>query len=73
MTHSYFIPIIHILISLLLTTLIFLQTNTDDESRNNILSTTNMEKRGWEKTAFYLTISVLAIFLLSSILQTFLT
>lgn len=64
--------IIQIVLSILLSTLIFLQSNGDTESRSNILSTTTVEKRGWEKVMFNFTIFIIAIFLISSIIQTLL-
>ena len=62
--------IIQIILSIFLTVLIFLQSNGDTESRSNILSTTTVEKRGWEKVMFNFTIFVIVIFLISSIIQT---
>lgn len=62
--------IIQIILSLVLATLIFLQSNGDSESRSNIMSTTNFEKRGWEKVIFNITIAVIVLFLISSIIQT---
>jgi len=62
--------IIQIILSLVLATLIFLQSNGDSESRSNIMSTTNFEKRGWEKVTFNITIAVIVLFLISSIIQT---
>jgi len=62
--------IIQIVLSLVLATLIFLQSNGDSESRSNIMSTTNFEKRGWEKVTFNITIAVIVLFLISSIIQT---
>lgn len=62
--------IIQIILSLILATLIFLQSNGDTESRSNIMSSTNFEKRGWEKVMFNLTIVVIVLFLASSIIQT---
>ncbi|MDD4785517.1 MAG: preprotein translocase subunit SecG [Candidatus Shapirobacteria bacterium] len=62
--------IIQIILSILLSTLIFLQSNGDTESRSNILSTTTVEKRGWEKIMFDFTIFIIVIFLISSIIQT---
>ena len=62
--------IIQIVLSILLTVLIFLQSNGDTESRSNILSITTVEKRGWEKVMFNFTIAVIAVFLISSIIQT---
>lgn len=64
------LTIIQIILSLILATLIFLQSNGDTESRSNIMSTTNMEKRGWEKVMFNFTIFVIVLFLISSIIQT---
>lgn len=62
--------IIQIVLSILLSALIFLQSNGDTESRSNILSTTTVEKRGWEKVMFNFTIFIIVIFLISSIIQT---
>ncbi|MDD3002776.1 MAG: preprotein translocase subunit SecG [Candidatus Shapirobacteria bacterium] len=64
--------IIQIILSILLSALIFLQSNGDTESRSNILSTTTVEKRGWEKIMFNFTIFTIALFLISSIIQTLL-
>lgn len=64
--------IIQIILSILLSTLIFLQSNGDTESRSNILSTTTVEKRGWEKVMFDFTIFIIVIFLISSVIQTLL-
>lgn len=64
--------IIQIILSILLSALIFLQSNGDTESRSNILSTTTVEKRGWEKIMFNFTIFIIALFLISSIIQTLL-
>ena len=64
------LTIIQIVLSLILATLIFLQSNGDTESRSNIMSSTNIEKRGWEKVMFNLTIAVIVLFLASSIVQT---
>ncbi|MFA5749611.1 MAG: preprotein translocase subunit SecG [Candidatus Shapirobacteria bacterium] len=62
--------IVQIILSLLLATLIFLQSNGDTESRSNIMSAVSSEKRGWEKVMFNFTIFVIIIFLISSIIQT---
>ncbi|MDD2483146.1 MAG: preprotein translocase subunit SecG [Candidatus Shapirobacteria bacterium] len=62
--------IIQIVLSILLSTLIFLQSNGDTESGSNILSSTTVEKRGWEKVMFNFTIFIIVIFLISSIIQT---
>lgn len=64
--------IIQIILSLLLSALIFLQSNGDTESRSNILSTTTVEKRGWEKIMFNFTIFIIVLFLVSSVIQTLL-
>jgi len=64
------LTIIQIVLSILLSTLIFLQSNGDTESRSNILSSTTVEKRGWEKIMFNFTIFVIILFLVSSIIQT---
>ena len=64
--------IIQIILSVLLSALIFLQSNGDTESRSNILSTTTVEKRGWEKVMFNFTIFVIVLFLISSVIQTLL-
>ena len=61
--------IIQIILSIVLSALIFLQTNGDSESRSNIMSSAP-EKRGWEKIMFNLTIFVIVIFIASSIIQT---
>jgi len=61
--------IIQIILSIVLSALIFLQTNGDSESRSNLMSSTP-EKRGWEKIMFNLTIFVIVIFIISSIIQT---
>ena len=62
--------IVQIILSVLLTVLIFLQSNGDTESQSNILSVTTVEKRGWEKVMFNFTIFVVVLFLISSIIQT---
>lgn len=64
------LTIIQIVLSLILATLIFLQSNGDTESRSNIMSSTNIEKRGWDKVMFNLTITIIVLFLVSSIIQT---
>lgn len=62
--------VIQIILSLTLTVLIFLQSGGDSESKNNLLSTTVYEKRGWEKALFNFTTFLLALFIISSIIQT---
>ena len=64
--------IIQIILSILLSALIFLQSNGDTESQSNILSTNTNEKRGWEKIMFNFTIFIIILFLISSIIQTLL-
>ncbi|HPT66010.1 MAG TPA: preprotein translocase subunit SecG [Candidatus Woesebacteria bacterium] len=66
------LAIIQIILSILLSALIFLQSNGDTESTSNILSSTTIEKRGWEKVMFNFTIFVIVIFLISSVIQTIL-
>jgi protein translocase SecG subunit len=60
--------IIQIILSIILTFLIFLQTNGDSESRSNLMSQTP-QKRGWEKIMFNLTIFIIVIFIASSVIQ----
>jgi len=64
------IIIIQIILSVALVILIFLQPSGDLDGRSSNLFSTTVEKRGWEKIMFYLTLSVLFLFLLSSIIQT---
>jgi len=64
------LTVIQIILSVILSILIFLQSNDDSESRSNIMSSATFEKRGWEKIIFYITIVVLVLFLISSIIQT---
>jgi protein translocase SecG subunit len=61
--------IIQIILSLILSTLIFLQAQGRNENNSNILSSTGSEKRGWEKMMFNLTIFITFLFLTSSIVQ----
>jgi len=60
--------IIQILLCILVSALIFLQSKGDNEN-NNILSETSSERRGWEKILFNLTIFTIFLFLISSIVQ----
>lgn len=60
--------IFQIIICLLLTALIFLQSKGSNEN-NNILSESTSQRRGWEKILFNLTLFVILLFLLSSIVQ----
>lgn len=62
--------IIQIILSVILSILIFLQSNDDGDSRSNIMSSVTFQKRGWEKMLFYITIAVLILFLISSVIQT---
>jgi protein translocase SecG subunit len=64
------LTITQIVLSVILSILIFLQSNDDSDSRSNIMSSVNFQKRGWEKIIFYFTIIVLVLFLVSSIIQT---
>jgi len=61
---------IQIILAISLTLLIFFQAGGEEESRGNILSSGNFEKRGWEKVMFELTIIILVLFLISSVIQT---
>jgi protein translocase SecG subunit len=64
------LTVIQIILSVVLSVLIFLQANDDSESRSNIMSSVSFEKRGWERIIFYFTVVVLILFLISSIIQT---
>jgi protein translocase SecG subunit len=61
--------IIQIILSIVLSALIFLQSSGDDESRSNLMSQPP-EKRGWEKIMFNTTIFIVIVFIISSIIQT---
>ncbi|MBU3935668.1 preprotein translocase subunit SecG [Patescibacteria group bacterium] len=63
------IAIIQTLLSVLLITLIFLQTGNSDDNRSNFLSDSSAKKRGWEKILFTFTLIVITIFLVSSVIQ----
>jgi len=63
------LAIIQIILSLVLATLIFLQSSGEMESRSNLMSAVNVEKRGWEKVLFNITIFTIVLFLISSIIQ----
>jgi protein translocase SecG subunit len=64
------LTVIQIILSVILTGLIFLQSNDESESRSNILSTNTFQKRGWEKVVYFTTIVILILFLISSLIQT---
>ena len=64
------LAIIQIILALTVILLIFLQSNDADEGRSNFLSSAKIEKRGWEKILFNLTLALLTIFVISSIIQT---
>lgn len=64
-----FLIITQIILSILLTVLIFLQAPADGDGRSNLMSTVNFEKRGWEKVMFNFTIVVLIAFIVSSLIQ----
>lgn len=63
------LSIIQIILSITLSTLIFLQAKGTNESNSNILSDTGNQRRGWEKFIFNLTLFVTVLFLISSIIQ----
>lgn len=60
--------IFQIILCLILSTLIFLQSKGSNEN-NNILSETSSQRRGWEKVLFNLTLFTILLFLVSSIIQ----
>ncbi|MDD4106842.1 MAG: preprotein translocase subunit SecG [Candidatus Shapirobacteria bacterium] len=64
------LTIVQILLAVVLSILIFLQSSGETESNSNLLSTTQTEKRGWEKIMFNFTIFVIIAFIVSSIVQT---
>lgn len=64
------LAIIQIILALVVISLIFLQSNDADDGRSNFLSSSNIEKRGWEKILFNLTLALLTFFVISSIIQT---
>lgn len=61
--------VFQIVICIVLSALIFLQSKGSNEN-NNILSETTSERRGWEKILFNLTLFIILLFLISSIVQT---
>jgi protein translocase SecG subunit len=67
-----FLIVFQILLSLALIILIFLQSSDNNESRGNLFSTTNTQKRGWEKIIFTTTFMIFGLFIISSIIQTIL-
>jgi len=62
------LTIIQIILSLTLSTLIFVQSKGDIEN-SNLLSEAAPERRGWEKIIFQSTIFIIFLFLLSSVAQ----
>lgn len=62
------LTIIQIFLSLILCTLIFIQSKGDMEN-SNLLSEAAPERRGWEKIIFQATILVIFLFLISSLAQ----
>ena len=56
------LTVFQIILSVVLSILIFLQSSDDSESRSNIMSSVSFEKRGWERIIFYVTIFVLILF-----------
>lgn len=63
------LSIIQIVLSLSLIALIFIQANNSNDNKSNFISDTNVEKRGWEKIIFNLTLTILVFFVASSIIQ----
>ena len=64
------LTILQIILGLGVIVLILFQASGDTESRSNILSTPGSQKRGWELIAYYLTVGMVLVFLISSIIQT---
>ncbi|RLC35451.1 hypothetical protein DRH14_00975 [Candidatus Shapirobacteria bacterium] len=64
------LTIVQICLSIILTSLIFLQNNSVSPSQANIISPIQVQKRGWEKMLFIITIVTLILFLISSVIQT---
>jgi len=62
------LTIIQIILCLLLSGLIFMQSKGSSEN-NNILSETTSQRRGWEKILFNLTLFTILLFLISSVIQ----
>lgn len=62
------LTIIQIILCLLLSGLIFMQSKGSTEN-NNILSETVSQRRGWEKILFNLTLFTILLFLISSVIQ----
>lgn len=61
--------IIQILLSVILSALIFIQAKGNNENNSNILSDTSSQRRGWDKFLFNLTLFITFLFLISSIIQ----
>jgi len=64
------LTIFQIILSLVLATLIFLQSTGDNENGSNLSNTASVQKRGWEKVMFNFTIFTIVLFIISSIVQT---
>jgi len=64
------LTIFQIILSLVLATLIFLQSTGDNENGSNLSNTVSVQKRGWEKVMFNFTIFTIILFIISSIVQT---
>lgn len=64
------LTIIQIILCLLLSGLIFMQSKGGNEN-SNILSETVSQRRGWEKILFNLTLFTILLFLISSVIQLF--
>jgi len=65
------LTVFQIILCIVLSALIFLQSKGNNEN-NNILSETTSERRGWEKILFNLTLFTIFLFLVSSIVQSML-
>lgn len=61
--------IIQIILGVSVTGLILLQSSGDTENRSNILSSSGMQKRGWELITYYITVGLIGAFLFSSLIQ----
>ena len=63
------LAIVQIILSLVLSGLIFLQATGENES-GNLSNSAPAQKRGWEKVMFNITIATIVLFIISSIIQT---
>jgi len=60
---------IQIVLSALLTFLIFMQSTGENENRQNLAAAISLEKRGWERAVFIFTLIIMVAFIISSIVQ----